>query len=68
MASYCDYNVYVRKRGESKKVLFAKFLHKVDAYNYAYAESVGRSKREDLTVLVLLGGRKVVAYRMGRSV
>ena len=46
------HTVYLRKKGESKKVMIAKFGNPTDALNYAYDQSRGRYFIDGLSIIV----------------
>lgn len=60
------FKVYTRKTGETKKDLRATFCERVDAVNFAYAESVGRFRNPKISVIVMNYDNRVYRrYIMG---
>lgn len=71
MASILIYKVYIRKKGSQKKTMVAGFANRVDAVNYAHAESIGLYRRESNTILLIMNNRtnrKVFAYCQGELI
>ncbi len=49
----CQYNVYLKTKGDNERKILAAFTNLIDACNYACAESAGRYAGPEYTVLAL---------------
>jgi len=69
MSHPCQYNVYLSRKGESKKIMLASFSQQVDSVNFAYEKSKGQFSGEHLTLVALGVDRKVfMKFRQGERV
>ena len=66
MSIDCDFNVYRRERGETKKELLAKFKLLRDAINFAHSYSNGLHRNDPtISMMVLHGGRVKYKFIQG---
>ncbi len=62
----CQYNVYLKTKGDNKRKMLASFADRTDACNFAYAESAGRYCHPEYTLLALNIDRRVFRkYKQG---
>ena len=64
----CPFKVYKRVKGESRKLMIARFASKVDAVNYAYDASRGRFLRFQQMDVVVVYDYGRVALRLNQGV
>ncbi len=55
----CQYNVYLKTKGDNKRKMLASFADRTDAVNFAFAESDGRYDSPEYTLIALDIDRKV---------
>ena len=65
----CQYPVYLRRVGETKKIMLAVFADRTDAVNFAYGKSRGQYNGPRDHLLVLNQDRKIfMKLRQGAQV
>jgi hypothetical protein len=53
MSNPCQFNVYLRIKGEKKKEMLASFAGRTDAVNFAFEKSNGQFSSPNFTLLAL---------------
>jgi len=69
MSHPCQYNVYLRAKGEAKKIMLASFADRTDAVNFAAEKSKGQYNAPNLRVDALNYDRKIfMSFREGERI
>jgi len=69
MSHPCQFNVYLRERGQQKRTMLASFASFTDCVNFAAEKSRGQFNSPTQTLLALGMDRKVAyKFRQGKRV